>query len=192
MSHLEPCLCPLAPGFQRYAWGKPAADATGTVAAMFRANSAPSAADSLDPSTTFAETWMGTHPSCPSEVEFDGQAGGKLKLSDYLKQKGDSLAAAQMNSDGYDGDLPYLFKVMCPFFADCDFSLLHRFTRSRCFPSAMLSASSHIPPSSAPPIFTAPSQSTTRTQITSPSSHWLYHPHLPCAASGPLHTCTIS
>ena len=108
MSAPEPSIRPLVPGFQRYAWGKSAADATGTVAAMFFAHSPPAAAASLDPATTFAETWMGTHPSCPSEVE---EGGGCVKLSEYLKAKGEGLQAAQKQPEGYDGDLPYLFKV---------------------------------------------------------------------------------
>jgi mannose-6-phosphate isomerase len=75
---------------------------------MFFAHSSPAAAASLDPATTFAETWMGTHPSCPSEVE---EGGGCVKLSEYLKAKGEGLQAAQKQPEGYDGDLPYLFKV---------------------------------------------------------------------------------
>ncbi len=120
MSSLQSCICPLVPGFQQYAWGKPAADATGTVAAMFRAHAPPAVAASLDPSTTFAEAWMGTHPSCPSEVEA-GVDGGRVKLSEHLKERRRHLAAAQQELEGHDGDLPYLFKVNQRSFQECIF-----------------------------------------------------------------------
>jgi mannose-6-phosphate isomerase class I len=153
MSSLQSFICPLVPAFQRYAWGKPASDETGTVAAMFRAHASPSAAASLEPSTPFAEVWMGTHPNGPSEVEVGG-GGDRMKLSEYLKEKGSGL-------QGYDGDLPYLFKVKClryPARLSFHHLVTHRFS-----PSATLSASSRTRPSSAPPSSTAPSPSTTST-----------------------------
>jgi mannose-6-phosphate isomerase len=42
---------------------------------------------------------MGTHASCPSEVEEGG--GGRVKLSEFLRGRGEG-----------EGDLPYLFKVL--------------------------------------------------------------------------------
>ncbi len=166
MSSLDPVICPLVPGFQRYAWGKLASDATGTVAAMYLANSAGAVAD---PSTPFAETWMGTHPTCPSQVLAGGQEGATVKLNEFLKQKGEALSAANMRVEEYSGELSYLFKVTVSRLHNYHRCLrtvrLHHFCR-RFSPSAMLSASSRIPPNSAPRISTTRSPSSIKTPTT--------------------------
>ena len=66
---------------------------------MFFAHASASTAAATEGSTPFAECWLGTHPSCPSEVEEVG--GGRVKLSQFLSERG-----------GCDSDLPYLFKVL--------------------------------------------------------------------------------
>lgn len=84
----------LAPGVQKYAWGKHGA--ASKVAQL--------AVPSPDEGTPYAELWMGTHPALPSTLSDDG-----TPLLDHLRAYPELLGSAR---DTYDGDLPFLFKIL--------------------------------------------------------------------------------
>ena len=59
----------------------------------------------LDQAKTYAELWMGTHPSGPSTV-----AESRQLLSKWLQEHPESVGGVP---DGYpNNDLPFLFKVL--------------------------------------------------------------------------------
>ncbi|KAL7420947.1 Mannose-6-phosphate isomerase [Cryptotrichosporon argae] len=92
----------VAPGIQSYDWGK---RGSASLAAQLAAESVPDF--EVDEDKTYAELWMGTHPTLPSRV-----LGGLL--ADHLARHpafiGDAVAAKF--PDARHGHLPFLFKVL--------------------------------------------------------------------------------
>ncbi|EJD35520.1 mannose-6-phosphate isomerase [Auricularia subglabra TFB-10046 SS5] len=84
----------LAPGVQKYAWGKHGV----------KSKVAQLAVSSPDSSTPYAELWMGTHPALPSTLRESG-----TPLLDHLRTHPELLGNAR---DEYGGDLPFLFKIL--------------------------------------------------------------------------------
>lgn len=92
----------LSYGVQNYDWGKQGKEAL--VGTLFAASSN----TSVDESKKYAEIWIGTHPSMPSEIETD--KGQKEKISDFLKTNPAALGKIEVDSNK--PELPYLFKVL--------------------------------------------------------------------------------
>uniref|UniRef100_A0ACD5U500 Uncharacterized protein n=1 Tax=Avena sativa TaxID=4498 RepID=A0ACD5U500_AVESA len=65
--------------------------------------------DPVNPTRRYAEFWMGTHPSAPSEL-VDGGNGTRLLLKDWLLRNPDVLGPAV--AARWEGHLPFLFKVL--------------------------------------------------------------------------------
>lgn len=85
---------------QNYAWGKIGEDSE--VAKL--ANSI-DAGITIDPSTPYAELWMGVHPSGPSVIRITNE-----KLSDWIQQHPESIGDKVREQFGL--QLPFLFKVL--------------------------------------------------------------------------------
>ncbi|OLL26664.1 Mannose-6-phosphate isomerase [Neolecta irregularis DAH-3] len=110
---LPPPLIQLSCKLQCYEWGvllflsnsssnclgKP-----GSTSAVARFAQATSDSD-IDPSKRYAELWMGTHPSGPS-TSFHDNCDLKTLLSENRSLLGDKVFSR------FDGDLPFLFKVL--------------------------------------------------------------------------------
>lgn len=59
----------------------------------------------VDPTKPYAELWMGTHPNAPSIVKDD-----QTPLKDLVQAKPE-LSTEEVYKQ-YDGDLPFLFKIL--------------------------------------------------------------------------------
>lgn len=58
--------------------------------------------------TTYAELWMGAHPSAPSTVNINGR---EVPLTDMIDQFGEQILGTTVQRK-FDGKLPFLFKVL--------------------------------------------------------------------------------
>jgi mannose-6-phosphate isomerase len=76
---------------QNYAWGQLGLDSA--VGRLIQQN------ESIDPNKPYAELWLGTHVSGPSQIQ---KGGSTEPLSEFLK----------INEPGYQEGLPYLLKVL--------------------------------------------------------------------------------
>ncbi|CAM9202824.1 unnamed protein product [Choristocarpus tenellus] len=85
---------------QQYAWGK-----KGSESMVAKLKGLGDSDYTVKKEETYAEMWMGTHPSGPSRVVRNGVAGPLLK--EVLDRNPDMLGAIQNK-----GDLPFLFKVI--------------------------------------------------------------------------------
>ncbi|KAK7089973.1 hypothetical protein V1264_009842 [Littorina saxatilis] len=90
-------------GVQEYDWGKIGLNSE---VASLKAGADPDFR--IDPTKTYAELWMGTHPNCPSMVVIPGQE--EKPLIDWVNEHPDSLGSEV--KDYYKGSLPFLFKVL--------------------------------------------------------------------------------
>lgn len=88
---------------QNYLWGKIGMDSE--VASLL--NSADPSV-TVDPNTTYAELWMGTHPSCPSLLNIPGQPN--CPLDKWIQEHPDALGETVKEKFGT--ALPFLFKVL--------------------------------------------------------------------------------
>ncbi|GLB41516.1 putative isomerase [Lyophyllum shimeji] len=94
----------IAPTTQRYDWGKKGRSAK--VAQFAAASRLPSF--TIDEAAPYAELWMGTHPTSPSHVLSTGEA-----LSDYLARHPELIGRRVVEKfDAWNGNLPFLFKVL--------------------------------------------------------------------------------
>lgn len=84
---------------QSYDWGK--LGDVSKVAAYAKASGT-----TVDDKTPYAELWMGTHPNAPSIVMDEN----KTPLRDLIKNNVDLSTKAVY--DQYEGDLPFLFKIL--------------------------------------------------------------------------------
>ncbi|KAI9020713.1 phosphomannose isomerase type I [Phycomyces nitens] len=84
---------------QCYDWGK-----LGDVSKV--AKFAESSGTAIDPSLPYAELWMGTHPNAPSIAMNDDQE----TLREIIRENPD--LSTQAVYDQYEGDLPFLFKIL--------------------------------------------------------------------------------
>ncbi|WVQ84608.1 mannose-6-phosphate isomerase [Cryptococcus sp. DSM 104549] len=93
----------LAPGIQSYDWGK---KGSASLAAQLALNCIPDFA--IDEDKTYAELWMGTHPTLPSKLS------DSTLLSAHLKAHPELIGASVSAKfeDCKDGSLPFLFKVL--------------------------------------------------------------------------------
>ncbi|CAM9481814.1 unnamed protein product [Pylaiella littoralis] len=85
---------------QQYAWGKKGYDSV-----VAKLKGLGDAEYTVKPEETYAEMWIGTHPSGPSRVVRDGSPGPLLK--EVLDDNPHVLGAIK-----WKGDLPFLFKVI--------------------------------------------------------------------------------
>eukprot|EP00903_Cladosiphon_okamuranus_P006615 g6462.t1 len=85
---------------QQYAWGKKGSDSV-----VAKLKGLGDAEYTVKPEETYAEMWIGTHPSGPSRVVRDGSPGPLLK--EVLDDNPHVLGAIR-----WKGDLPFLFKVI--------------------------------------------------------------------------------
>ncbi|KAJ2432993.1 Mannose-6-phosphate isomerase, partial [Coemansia sp. RSA 2424] len=90
----------LACNVNNYHWGK---HGLHSKAAQFAATNP---GVSIDDTQTYAELWMGTHASGPSKV-----FGTDTSLSSIIEQN-PAQALGTLVSSKYDGQLPFLFKVL--------------------------------------------------------------------------------
>ncbi|KAJ2489327.1 Mannose-6-phosphate isomerase [Coemansia sp. RSA 2050] len=95
-----PSVLRLACNVNNYHWGK---HGLHSKAAQFAATN-PGVA--IDDSQTYAELWMGTHPSGPSKV-----FGTDTALSSIIERDPEQALGAEV-SRKFDGQLPFLFKVL--------------------------------------------------------------------------------
>ncbi|KAL7409112.1 mannose-6-phosphate isomerase [Mrakia frigida] len=90
----------LSCGVQSYAWGKIGASSKaaqyGTTTPGF----------TIDEKTPYAELWMGTHPSCPSQSLANSTLLSTIIASDPTAYLGSKIVAH------FGPDMPYLFKVL--------------------------------------------------------------------------------
>ncbi|KAG2223875.1 hypothetical protein INT45_012748 [Circinella minor] len=84
---------------QSYDWGK-----LGDVSKVARY--AQQSGESIDPSKPYAELWMGTHPNAPSIVIDDAHTPLQSLIHKYPE------LSTQTIYDQYNGDLPFLFKIL--------------------------------------------------------------------------------
>ncbi|WVO18557.1 mannose-6-phosphate isomerase [Cryptococcus depauperatus] len=91
------------PGVQSYAWGK---KGTLSLAAQFGSICIPGF--EIDDNKTYAELWMGTHPTLPTKLP------DETLLPDHLKSHPELIGSgvASRFEDCKDGSLPFLFKVL--------------------------------------------------------------------------------
>lgn len=85
---------------QNYAWGKQGIDSI--VAALFKASNPEYVPKE---NVSYAELWMGTHPSGMSSLK-----DTKKSLDEYIKQNGQVLGSAVQKL--YGTNLPFMFKVL--------------------------------------------------------------------------------
>ncbi|KAI9315391.1 mannose-6-phosphate isomerase [Dichotomocladium elegans] len=97
MSH--PAIYRLQPQTQSYDWGK-----LGDVSKV--AQYAKQSGVDVDATKPYAELWMGTHPNAPSHVLDDDHT----PLKDLIHAHPE--LSTQAIYDAYDGDLPFLFKIL--------------------------------------------------------------------------------
>ncbi|CEP08578.1 hypothetical protein [Parasitella parasitica] len=84
---------------QSYDWGK-----LGNVSKV--AAYAKASGTTVDDKTPYAELWMGTHPNAPSIVMDEN----KTSLKELIKDN--EQLSTKAVYDQYDGDLPFLFKIL--------------------------------------------------------------------------------
>ncbi|WWC92563.1 mannose-6-phosphate isomerase, class I [Kwoniella dendrophila CBS 6074] len=96
----------LSPGVQSYDWGK---KGSASLAAQFGKTCVEGF--EIDENKTYAELWMGTHPTLPSKLS---QSKTETTLSEYIKSYNSVLGDKVINKfeDAKDGNLPFLFKVL--------------------------------------------------------------------------------
>lgn len=70
------CMKPLSRDPQQYAWGKKGSDSV-----VAKLKGLGDSDYTVKPEETYAEMWIGTHPSGPSRVVRDGCPGPFLKVS---------------------------------------------------------------------------------------------------------------
>ncbi|XP_049269649.1 mannose-6-phosphate isomerase [Rhipicephalus sanguineus] len=85
---------------QKYHWGKRGPSSLVAQLALEGKHLA-----SIDETTTYAELWMGTHPSCPSQVR-----GTDKTLASYITEHPECLGSSVRAVFGV--HLPFLFKVL--------------------------------------------------------------------------------
>lgn len=88
--------CPV----QTYHWGK-----KGQSSLVAQLASQGGHLSDVDERTTYAELWMGTHPTCPSKVK-----GTNQTLADWISEHPESLGESVRGTFG--SQLPFLFKVL--------------------------------------------------------------------------------
>ncbi|CAN7997566.1 unnamed protein product, partial [Ixodes hexagonus] len=88
--------CPV----QTYHWGK-----KGTSSLVAQLASQGGHLSDVDEKTTYAELWMGTHPTRPSKIK-----GTEQTLADWILEHPESLGEGVRGTFG--GQLPFLFKVL--------------------------------------------------------------------------------
>ncbi|WWC64943.1 mannose-6-phosphate isomerase, class I [Kwoniella dejecticola CBS 10117] len=93
----------LSPGVQSYDWGK---KGSASLAAQFGKASVDGFV--IDEDKTYAELWMGTHPTLPSKLD------DSTLLSDYIKSNNGLVGDKVIKKfeDSQHGNLPFLFKVL--------------------------------------------------------------------------------
>ena len=69
------CIHTTAPALQQYAWGKKGSDSV-----VAKLKGLGDSEYTVKPEETYAEMWIGTHPSGPSRVVRDGSPGPLLKV----------------------------------------------------------------------------------------------------------------
>ncbi|KAI8147986.1 phosphomannose isomerase type I [Fennellomyces sp. T-0311] len=84
---------------QSYDWGK-----LGNVSKVARY--AQQSGETIDPAKPYAELWMGTHPNAPSVVMDDAHTPLKELIHEYPE------LSTQTLYEQYNGDLPFLFKIL--------------------------------------------------------------------------------
>ena len=89
---------------QNYEWG-----CKGAASSVARLHHAASPA-AIQPALPYAELWMGTHPSGPSQVQAGGAGGAWVPLQAHLAATPAALGAAGAYSA--ESALPFLFKVL--------------------------------------------------------------------------------
>ncbi|TFK98303.1 mannose-6-phosphate isomerase [Pterulicium gracile] len=97
----------ITPTTQKYDWGK-----VGRQSAVAQlAESGNHDGFTLDPAASYAELWMGTHPTAPSHL-----ASTNEQLSTYLAKHpdliGQKIREKFASAGAEDGNLPFLFKVL--------------------------------------------------------------------------------
>ncbi|OCF54616.1 mannose-6-phosphate isomerase [Kwoniella mangroviensis CBS 10435] len=101
---MSPTLFKLSPGVQSYDWGK---KGSASLAAQF-GNTCVEGFQ-IDENKTYAELWMGTHPTLPSKLTSDSSL-----LSEHIKSNsalvGDKVISKFQDSK--EGNLPFLLKVL--------------------------------------------------------------------------------
>ncbi|KAK8850757.1 mannose-6-phosphate isomerase [Kwoniella newhampshirensis] len=99
----------LAPGVQSYDWGK---KGSASLAAQFGKVCVPDF--KIEDDKTYAELWMGTHPTLPSRIISPSDSSSSTLLSDHLKSHHDLIGDAITTKfeDSKEGNLPFLFKVL--------------------------------------------------------------------------------
>lgn len=85
---------------QKYHWGKRGSNSLVAQLAV-KGHHLPS----IDEATTYAELWMGTHPSCPSKIR-----GTDKSLAAHIAEHPDCLGSGVCTAFG--PQLPFLFKVL--------------------------------------------------------------------------------
>lgn len=95
----QPAIYRLQAKTQSYDWGK-----LGDVSKV--AQYAKTSGVEIDTSRPYAELWMGTHPNAPSVLMDEAQT----PLKDLVKNN--PQYSTQAIYDKYEGDLPFLFKIL--------------------------------------------------------------------------------
>ena len=85
---------------QTYAWGKPGTESKVAQLGLNATKPAPA----IHPTTPYAELWMGTHPNAPSTLH----AQPSITLKSHLSPENMTARVFQH----FNGDLPFLFKVL--------------------------------------------------------------------------------
>lgn len=85
---------------QNYEWGKLGLDST---VAKLLSSAHPDIA--IDPSKSYAELWMGTHPNGPSII-----IDRDVQLSEYIKDNHDAIGPEVKKKFGV--GVPFLFKIL--------------------------------------------------------------------------------
>ncbi|KYQ94168.1 mannose-6-phosphate isomerase [Tieghemostelium lacteum] len=90
---------------QNYGWGNYGDNST--VARLLKGG-----CDSfkIEPKQTYAELWMGSHPSGPSKVHLSN--GSSPLLSEYIKKENPNNILGKEIVERFGGDFPFLFKVL--------------------------------------------------------------------------------
>ncbi|WVW80723.1 mannose-6-phosphate isomerase, class I [Kwoniella bestiolae CBS 10118] len=101
---MSPAVFKLSPGVQSYDWGK---KGSASLAAQFGKTCVEGF--EIDENKTYAELWMGTHPTLPSKLTSDSSL-----LSDHIKSDSTLVGDKVIRKfeDSREGNLPFLFKVL--------------------------------------------------------------------------------
>lgn len=92
----------LSCAIQQYSWGR---DGRDSAVAKFKKGS--DADTAINEDQSYAELWMGTHPSGPSKISKTGEP-----LKHWLESNKHAIGHVPDGYDASSGDLPFLFKVL--------------------------------------------------------------------------------